>query len=129
MEPEQIMLVQESWEEVLQIADKAAELFYEKLFEINAEEQGRKLMTTLNLVVRGLSKPGALAPFLEGVGSPQSEIRRTERALRHRRRCTSVDTGAGSGRRLHRRDKGERVDRGLRADVRCDEGGRCIGKR
>ena len=39
MEPEQIMLVQESWEEVVPIADKAAELFYGKLFEINAEEE------------------------------------------------------------------------------------------
>lgn len=68
MEPEQIMLVQESWEEVVPIADKAAELFYGKLFEINAEEQGRKLMSTLNLVVRGLNKPEALVPVLKELG-------------------------------------------------------------
>ena len=70
MEPEQIMLVQESWEKVVPIADKAAELFYGKLFEMDpsvealfeiiAEKQGRKLMSTLNLVVRGLNKPEAL---------------------------------------------------------------------
>ena len=65
MEPEQIMLVQESWEEVVPIADKAAELFYGKLFEINAEEQGRKLMNALNLVVRGLNKPEALVLALK----------------------------------------------------------------
>lgn len=78
MEPEQIMLVQESWEKVVPIADKAAELFYgklfemdpsvEALFEISAEEQGRKLMSTLNLVVRGLNKPEALVPVLKELG-------------------------------------------------------------
>lgn len=35
MEPEQIMLVQEIWEKVVPIADKAAELFYGKLFEMD----------------------------------------------------------------------------------------------
>ena len=37
----------------------------EALFEIDAEEQGRKLMNTLNLVVCGLNKPEALVPFLK----------------------------------------------------------------
>jgi len=51
VEPQQITLVQESWDKVVPIADKAAELFYgklfemdpsvEALFEIEAEEQGK----------------------------------------------------------------------------------------
>lgn len=78
MEPEQIILVQDTWDMVVPIADKAAELFYgklfemdptvEALFEINAEEQGRKLMNTINLAVRGLSKPDALVPVLKELG-------------------------------------------------------------
>lgn len=57
MTPEQISLVQQSFEHVEPIADTAAELFYGRLFEIAPEveplfgddmvEQGRKLMSTL----------------------------------------------------------------------------------
>ena len=78
MEPEQIKLVQDSWEKVLPISDKAAELFYgrlfemdpstQALFEIDIEEQGRKLMNTINLVVRELTKLDALVPILKELG-------------------------------------------------------------
>lgn len=78
MEPEQITLVQESWEKVVPISEKAAELFYgklfemdpsvEALFEIDTEEQGRKLMNTINLAVRGLNKLDALVPVLKELG-------------------------------------------------------------
>ena len=78
MEQEQIKLVQESWEKVVPIADKAAELFYgklfemdpstEALFEIGVEEQGKKLMNTINLAVRGLNKTEALVPVLKELG-------------------------------------------------------------
>ena len=75
MEPEQIKLVQDSWEKILPISDKAAELFYGKLFEmdpsaqalfeIDTEEQGRKLMNTINLTVHGLTKLDVLVPALK----------------------------------------------------------------
>ena len=57
MTPEQITLVQESFAKVEPIADKAAELFYGKLFELDPSlkpmfkgdiaEQGTKLMTMI----------------------------------------------------------------------------------
>ncbi|MBO6893736.1 MAG: hemin receptor [Roseibium sp.] len=72
MTPDQIQLVQSSFAKVVPIADKAAELFYGKLFEIAPEtkalfksdisEQGRKLMTTLGVVVNGLSNLEAILP-------------------------------------------------------------------
>ena len=68
----QIELVQETFAEVVPIADQAAALFYGRLFEIAPEvqplftgdmaEQGRKLMTTLGVVTRGLDDLGELLP-------------------------------------------------------------------
>lgn len=65
MTPNQIELVQTSFAKVAPIADQAAEIFYAKLFELNPAvkplfrgdmtEQGRKLMATLSVVVRGLT--------------------------------------------------------------------------
>ncbi|AWB67754.1 hemin receptor [Saccharobesus litoralis] len=66
MTPQQINLVQQSWEQVVPIAKDAANLFYNKLFELDPslrslfsediEEQGKKLMTVLTTVVRGLKQ-------------------------------------------------------------------------
>lgn len=62
--PIQIELVQNSWEKVVPIAKDAANLFYGRLFELDpayrnlfaddVEEQGKKLMSILTTVVRGL---------------------------------------------------------------------------
>ena len=64
MTPDQIQLVQSSFSGVVPIADTAAKLFYGRLFEIAPEvkpmfkgdisDQGKKLMTTLGVVVNGL---------------------------------------------------------------------------
>jgi hemoglobin-like flavoprotein len=72
MTPTQIELVQTSFAKVVPIADTAAALFYGRLFEIAPEvkplfkgdirEQGRKLMTTLGIVVKGLSNLDAVLP-------------------------------------------------------------------
>lgn len=72
MTPDQIQLVQASFQKVVPISDKAVELFYGRLFEIapgiqplfksDIEEQGRKLMTTLGVVVNGLSDFDAVLP-------------------------------------------------------------------
>jgi hemoglobin-like flavoprotein len=72
MTPEQIDLVQTSFAKVAPIADTAATLFYDRLFEIAPEtkplfrgdmnEQGRKLMTTLGVVVNGLKNLDAILP-------------------------------------------------------------------
>jgi nitric oxide dioxygenase len=77
MTPEQIDLVQSSFAKVAPIADVAAELFYGRLFEIAPEakplfrgdmrEQGRKLMTTLGVVVSSLKNLEAILPAVKAL--------------------------------------------------------------
>jgi hemoglobin-like flavoprotein len=72
MTPEQVAQVQQSFAKVAPIADKAAALFYGRLFEIapelrplfhgNVVEQGRKLMATLAIVVNGLTRLDTILP-------------------------------------------------------------------
>ena len=78
MTPEKIRLVQSSWETVTPISDKAAALFYGRLFELDPElkplfksdirEQGRKLMQMITAAVRGLSDLNKLVPVVEDLG-------------------------------------------------------------
>jgi hemoglobin-like flavoprotein len=78
MNPEQIILVQASFEVVLPIADIAAALFYGRLFELDPslrpmfkgslEEQGHKLMTMLRVVVHGLNRLDTLVPAVQALG-------------------------------------------------------------
>lgn len=78
MTPQQIELVQTTWEKCVPIADKAAELFYGKLFELDPglkqlfttdiTEQGRKLMTMITAAVRGLNDLERLVPVVEDLG-------------------------------------------------------------
>src|ERR1700704_2675982 len=77
MTPEQVTLVQQTFGQVAPIADKAAEIFYDRLFEVapavkplfqgDMAEQRRKLIAMLAVVVRGLTDlpsvlPAASAP-------------------------------------------------------------------
>ena len=72
MTPEQIALVQTSFEKVVPIADTAAALFYGRLFETAPEvrplfkgeidQQGRKLMQALTMVVRSLDRLDTVMP-------------------------------------------------------------------
>jgi nitric oxide dioxygenase len=65
MNPSQIKLVQQSFAKVAPIADQAAVIFYDRLFEVAPQvkamfpadmtEQRKKLMATLSVVVNGLS--------------------------------------------------------------------------
>jgi hemoglobin-like flavoprotein len=78
MTPEQIMLVQTSFAQVLPIADTAAALFYQRLFELDPalrpmfhgdiQEQGRKLMAMLKLAVNGLTRLDELVPAVQNLG-------------------------------------------------------------
>src|SRR5215212_7442269 len=78
MHPIQIQLVQSSFARVEPIADTAATLFYTRLFELdpslrlmfkgNMVEQGKKLMTTLKVVVNGLTRLDALVPAVQTLG-------------------------------------------------------------
>ena len=78
MSPDQTRIVQTTWKQVVPIADTAANLFYDRLFEIDptarplfkAEtlpEQKRKLMTMLGTVVAGLSRPEDIIPAAQSL--------------------------------------------------------------
>jgi hemoglobin-like flavoprotein len=68
----QIDLVQATFAKVVPIAETAAQLFYGRLFEIapqvkplfrhDMSEQGRKLMTTIGIVVKSLKNLEAILP-------------------------------------------------------------------
>lgn len=78
MTPIQIALVQASWGQVLPIADAAAHIFYERLFDLDPSlrrlfrndmaEQRRKLMEMLAVTVSGLSRLDELLPVLRELG-------------------------------------------------------------
>jgi hemoglobin-like flavoprotein len=72
MNPSQIALVQDSFAKVAPIAEQAAVLFYDRLFEIEPSvkpmfhgdmaEQRRKLMAALGVVVTGLTRLETVLP-------------------------------------------------------------------
>ena len=78
MTPEQVPLIQTSWEKVKPISETAAELFYGRLFEIAPEvqpyfkgdmkEQGRKLMMMIGTAVNALNDLEAVVPAIQDMG-------------------------------------------------------------
>jgi len=72
MSPDQVKMIQESFAKVAPISEQAAAIFYGRLFEVapqveplfggDMKEQGRKLMTTLAVVVNGLGNLEAVLP-------------------------------------------------------------------
>lgn len=78
MTPNQANLVRQSWAAVLPISDKAAELFYGRLFELDPglkplfrgdmKEQGAKLMKMINTAVNGLDRLEAIVPAVQQLG-------------------------------------------------------------
>ena len=78
MNAQQIRLVQESFEHVAPIAGTAADLFYQRLFELDPslrpmfkedlQPQKAKLMQTLTAVVRWLHQIEKLIPVVEDLG-------------------------------------------------------------
>jgi len=77
--PESKRLIKETWALVVPIADTAAQLFYNRLFEIdpstralfkttNMAEQRKKLMHTLTVALQSLDKLEALIPVVENLG-------------------------------------------------------------
>lgn len=75
---QEIALVKTTWLQVVPIKVKAAELFYDKLFELdpsvnplftdNIVEQGKKLMMAINTVVNSLDKIETMVPIIQDMG-------------------------------------------------------------
>jgi len=82
MTPEQIALVQGTWAKVIPIKEAAAELFYGRLFELDPalrplfkgdiKEQGRKLMTMINVAVASLDRLDSIVPAVKDLGRRHS---------------------------------------------------------
>jgi hemoglobin-like flavoprotein len=78
MNSNQKMLVQFTFEQLRPRADEAAAMFYERLFEIdptlrpmfkgNLREQGRKLMSALQMVVGSLYRLDKIVPAIQNLG-------------------------------------------------------------
>ena len=78
MTPQQIDLVQASFKKVVPIAGTAADLFYDRLFEIAPEvralfpddmtEQKKKLMAMLGTAVASLHKLDTILPAVQALG-------------------------------------------------------------
>ena len=72
MTPDQVKLVQQSFAKVAPISEQAAQIFYDRLFEVAPQvkamfptdmtEQRKKLMATLAIVVNGLSNLESVLP-------------------------------------------------------------------
>src|SRR6516162_575478 len=85
MSPEQKALVKETWRELSPMADTAARVFYDRLFEIDATtrllfkttnlaEQRRKLIQALTMVVQGLDHLEALVPTIADLGRRHAQF-------------------------------------------------------
>jgi hemoglobin-like flavoprotein len=78
MTPEKIQLVQDSFAKVAPIADKAADIFYDRLFEIAPQvrpmfpaemsNQKEKLMQTLGVAVSNLHQVETILPTVQELG-------------------------------------------------------------
>ena len=78
MTPQDVELVQTTWAKVLPIRDTAATLFYGKLFELDPRlkplfkgdmtAQGDKLMTMIDVAVKGLTRLDAIVPAVKSLG-------------------------------------------------------------
>jgi hemoglobin-like flavoprotein len=77
--PQQQQLIRESWAQVAPIADTAATIFYDRLFELDPDlrrlftrtdmvAQRRNLMQTLAVVVASIDRLDAIVPAVEALG-------------------------------------------------------------
>ena len=78
MNAQQITLVQQSFAQVIPIAETAATLFYDRLFILDPsvkalfkgdmKQQGHKLMSALGFVVKGLQQLETILPTVQALG-------------------------------------------------------------
>ena len=83
MDTQQKDLVIATWEQVKPIADEAATIFYDRLFERDSRlralfppdltEQRQKLMTTLGLAIASMDRLDELRPTLQALGRKHVE--------------------------------------------------------
>lgn len=79
MTPEKIDIVQSTFKKVVPIADTAADIFYDRLFEIAPDtralfpevmtDQKKKLMQMIGVAVNGLGDLDAIVPAVQDLGA------------------------------------------------------------
>ena len=85
MDATQITLIQSTWSKALFVSETAADLFYNRLLEIDPsteslfngdmKEQGRKLMQIITAAVNGLNDLDGLVPAVQDLGPPTRRLR------------------------------------------------------
>ncbi|MCT4556317.1 MAG: globin domain-containing protein [Pelagimonas sp.] len=85
MTPEQIALVQGSFKKVAAISGPAADIFYDKLFEIAPQvrplfpeemgDQKKKLMQMIAIAVNGLTKLDEILPAVQDLGRRHNDYK------------------------------------------------------
>ncbi len=88
MTPEQIDIVQSTFKKVAPIADTAADIFYDRLFEIAPDtralfpevmtDQKKKLMQMIGVAVNGLKDLDAIVPAVQDLGARHHGYKVTE---------------------------------------------------
>ena len=79
MTPDQKTILRDTWRSVTPIADQAAQIFYDRLFEIDPDtqplfantampQQRTKLMKAIGAVIDGLDELDRLVPTIEALG-------------------------------------------------------------
>jgi hemoglobin-like flavoprotein len=107
MQQHQIDLVKSSWQSVVPIAGAAADIFYERLFELDASlrpmfpsdlrDQKQKLMTTLGLVISTLDQLDRIMPTLQALARRHAryEVKPEHYALAGRALLATLEIGLG----------------------------------
>ncbi|MEK6376055.1 MAG: globin family protein [Acidobacteriota bacterium] len=78
MHSSQVTLVQTTFDKVLPISDVAAQIFYDRLFQLDPSMrrlfngdlrmQGKKLMDALSIIVGNLNRPDRIVPGIRALG-------------------------------------------------------------
>lgn len=78
MTPEQVRLVQTTFEKIRPVAQETGELFYQKFFEMDPtvrplfkgdmKQQGLMLMTAIGMAVSNIDRPETIAGNIEALG-------------------------------------------------------------
>ena len=124
-------LVQDSFASIATIADDAAVLFYQRLFELDPSLQpmfrgrhggaAQEADADAHRRGEGARPPRAARAGRPGSGTPPRRLRRRRVALRHGRRGAAVDARDGARQRVHARSGGG-LDRRVRPAGDDDEG-------
>lgn len=107
MTPEQIEMVQSSFKKVAPIADTAADIFYDRLFEIapqvrplfpeDMSDQKKKLMQMLATAVNGLTRLDQILPAVQELGRRHTGYDVTEEHYDHVGAALLYTLGKGLG--------------------------------